>query len=203
MSKKSNRKSKKSTSKEEQESDHLENGRKDANAEGDSSMAKKVGGSKKEKDKGKGKDKAKKEKKKKIKKAVFETKSKDEKNEDGLFTVVMPEGFDAKLHKPIGPKAFAARHLHIAHKAQLAKAKGEALIAEAEVMAAKAEKLSKMGDAKTQKKMKRAERVVKELGGLKEVLAKAGVSIADLLKAEGVDLSDDESEDEGDENKEE
>ena len=191
----SNRQSKKSRKLQEQGSDRLVTGRKDANAEGDSSMAKKVGGSKKEKGKGKGKGE-KKAKKEKVKKVVFETKSKDEKNADVLFTVAMPEGFDAKLHKPIGPKAFAGRHLHASHKATLMKAKGEALVVAAEILEKKAEKLSKMGDEKTRKSMKRAERVVKELGGLKAVLAAAGVSIADLLKEEGVDLTDDETEEE-------
>jgi len=178
--------------------DRLETGRTNAkNVEGETTMAKKVGGNK-----GKGdgatavadKPEDKTEEKKEPKRSAFEGKGE---GEDGTHDVAVPEGFDFATHKPLGFKTFSSRHLHIAHRAAEHRFRANILTVKADELEAKAVRIEKLGDEKTRKKVKRAERVIKELGGLKDVLAAAGVSLADLLAEANVDLSTGEPETEG------
>ena len=93
-----------------------------------------------------------------------------------------PANWDPIKHKPIKKKDFAMSANHMGHCADIIEQKGRDLIEKAGKMKIKADRMSKMGDEKTQKTVKRAEKVFKQLSELKASLAEAGIDINEILK---------------------
>lgn len=125
---------------------------------------KKVGGA------GKG-DKDKKEKKGKVKRVAFKKAPKDG------HTDAMPEGFDFTKHLSLKKGDFDKTSTFLKHRAGEMKLRGVAMVEKADKMLVKAERVDKLGDDKTAKKVKRAERIKKQLGALISELEEAGIDL--------------------------
>lgn len=136
-------------------------------------------------------------KKEKVKKVAFEIKdakmadAKDATkivsalNEDNELITGVPIGFDFTKNKPLKKTVFALSGYYMIFRAEMLSFKANKLAETAKAMKEAGERSVKLGDDKTAKKVKKAERTAKELVALRAELEAAGVDIAALLgKAE-------------------
>lgn len=141
---------------------------------------KKVGGAAGASGKPEGTTKPKKEKKVRT---VFDLKSvpAEEKNEDGELVVSKPTGFDFSLHKPLKKSAFQNSFDADLHRADMIDYRAARMKAVATKIRDKAEKMSKLGDEKTAKAFKKANKIAAQMAALKAQLAAAGLNINDIM----------------------
>ncbi len=118
--------------------------------------------------KGDGKDKA---KKGKSKRTAFKKAPKTG------WTESLPEGFAFDKHLSLKKTDFDKLSTHMKHKAEELRTRGQQMLDKAEKMSVKAERVDKLGDDKTAKKVKRAERIKKQLAALTAELEDAGIDL--------------------------
>lgn len=99
---------------------------------------------------------------------------------EGGWTQAIPEGFDFEQHFALKKPAFEKEHLYAEHKAAECDYRIKQLEERKKSFNERAEHLKKFGDSKMASKMKRAERVAKQLAELKKTLSEAGVDLSSL-----------------------
>lgn len=139
--------------------------------------AKKVGGAAAGKSSAEGEEGKKGKRAKKVKRVAFPGK----KPADG-FKEAMPKDFDFKLHKPLKKADFGSTALFMQHKASFIDYRADGMKELANKMRAKAERFAALGDDKTAKKVKKAERIQKQLAELSKELEGSGIDINKILE---------------------
>lgn len=128
---------------------------------------------------------------KRVKKTAFDLKNaqmKDKEgklvsalNEEAELLVGIPEGFSFVTHKPIKKSEFSSTGHFMTHRAALLVHKGETLVNAGKALSAKAESYLKLGDDKSAKSMKKAEKAAAGLAELQAELEASGIDINALL----------------------
>jgi hypothetical protein len=117
------------------------------------------------------------EKEKKVKRIDFPI-------EKGVkLTVPMPEGFNLEKHNRIKKVNFEKGGIYLQHCAAINRIQIERLTAQAKDWDSKADRMLRLGDDKTAKKVKKIERLQGTLANLKKELEESGVDISEILNA--------------------
>lgn len=101
--------------------------------------------------------------------------------------VAVPEGYDFKSHKPLKRTDFQESYLFTMHQAARADFQSTVYADKAVALREKAEKDRVLGDDKTRKAAKRAQKLTSQLSELTKLLADQGVDVDALLKGEAGD----------------
>jgi len=96
------------------------------------------------------------------------------------WTVKVPEGFDFGKHKPLGKKEFSGKSIWMLHRAELFVFKASLLTQKAEALRVDSEQVAKMGDNKTAKAVKKAQKIKNQLATLMAELKEAGVDLESI-----------------------
>jgi len=96
------------------------------------------------------------------------------------WTMKVPEGFDFAKNKPLGKKEFSGKSIWMLHRAELFVFKASLLTQKAEALRVDSERVSKLGDNKTAKAVKKAQKIKSQLATLMAELKEAGINLEDI-----------------------